>query len=83
MFTESTAHPPLGASGAREPSACTVITSPSDPQLKSISSALAVIVQEAISLGCNAESAVVPCAAVAKSLALLPESLINLPVVVS
>lgn len=47
---------PLGVSRAREPSAWTVRTSPSLPPEKFISSARAVIVPEAISLGCRAVS---------------------------
>lgn len=57
--TEVTVHePPPGVSRAREPSACTVSTSPSLPPEKFISSALAVIVQDAMSQGWRAESAV-------------------------
>ena len=64
--------PPPGASRAREPSAWTVSTSPSLPPEKFISSALAVIVQEAISPGCRAESANAPCAVVATDTSQLP-----------
>jgi len=52
--------PPPGVSRASEPSACTVRTSPSLPPEKFISSALAVIVPDAMSQGCRAESAKAP-----------------------
>lgn len=73
--------PPLaGASRAREPSAWTVRTSPSLPPEKFISSALAVIVQDAMSQGCRAESAKAPCAVVATARSPLPRRVVELTV---
>lgn len=54
------APPPAAASRAREPSAWTVSTSPSIPPEKFISSALAVIVPDAMSEGWRAVSAKAP-----------------------
>lgn len=60
-FDRAVLAPPLaGASRAREPSACTVRTSPSIPPEKFISSALAVIVPDAMSEGWRAVSAKAP-----------------------
>lgn len=76
------APPPAAASRAREPSACTVRTSPSIPPEKFISSALAVIVQEAISQGCRAESANAPCAVVATAMSPEPRRVVEFTVLI-
>ncbi len=82
-FDRAVLAPPLaGASRAREPSACTVNTSPSLPPEKFISSALAVIVQEAISVGWRAESANAPCAVVATARSPLPRRVVELTVLI-
>lgn len=70
--------PPPGVSRAREPSAWTVSTSPSIPPEKFMSSALAVIVPEAMSQGCKAESASAPCAVVATAKSPLPNRVVEL-----
>lgn len=72
--------PPPRVSRAREPSACTVRTSPSIPPEKFISSALAVIVPEAMSQGCRAESANAPCAVVATAKSPLPNRVVEFTV---
>ncbi len=75
--------PPLaGASRAREPSAWTVRTSPSLPPEKFISSALAMIVQEAMSQGWRAESANAPCAVVATAISPLPRRVVEFIVLI-
>ncbi len=80
--TEVTVPPPphAGVSRAREPSAWTVSTSPSLPPEKLISSALAVIVPEAMSAGCRAESANAPCAVVATAMSPEPRRVVEFTV---
>jgi len=80
-FDSATFAPPAAAaSRAREPSAWTVRTSPSIPPEKFISSALAVIVPEAMSQGCKAESASAHCAVVATAKSPLPRRVVELTV---
>ena len=82
-FDRAVLAPPLaGASRAREPSGWTVNTSPSLPPEKFISSALAVIVPEAISDGCRAESAKAPCAVVATARSPLPRRVVEFTVLI-
>lgn len=76
------AHPLAGVSRAREPSACTVRTSPSTHPEKFISSALAVIVPEAISQGWSAESAKAPCAVVATARSPEPRRVVEFTVLI-
>lgn len=76
------APPHAAASRAREPSAWTVRTSPSLPPEKFISSALAVIVPDAMSQGWRAESANAPCAVVATAMSPLPRRVVEFTVLI-